>query len=634
MKVTPSDSLMSNLRTEWSRWRPFNRMAASHLDSLIQSAQEVYFAPEEVMVSPAHGVVRDVYLLRKGSVSGQREGALAFSYEAGELFPVGAALAERAVTATYISQADVFAWRLPLSVVKSVAAVSPEWAEYLNDRMAKLLEDSRRQLQESMSSRALMQGTLEAALGSLPRRHPVTLGPQARIRQALELMHQQRIGSVLVLDDQGSLQGIFTRQDVLGRVTLPQLSLDTPLSAVMSQPVHTLPVDSAIHEAVLLMSRLGVRHVPVVQGSQVVNIVSERDLFALQRLSLKSVSSAIRAAVDRAQLVSAGRDIRQLATHLLAQGLKAQALTDLISHLNDLLHRQVVQVVAQQQHIDLQQVCWLAFGSQGRGEQTIATDQDNGLIFEMDSPQRDRPRWLAFAQEVNQWLDDCGYPLCKGFIMASNPQCCLTLAEWEQRFEHWMDHGAPQDLLKASIYFDFQPIAGRLELATPLRDLVTRRSQALPRFLKQMADNALSHRPPLSWLGGLETHEVQGRPVIDLKMQGTALFVDAARLLALAHGVSQVGTRARLVAVGTALGLSVQETEAWATGFEFLQMLRLRVQIQAESAAPTAAAQEPTPAQPNVVEVDLLNHVDRRILKEALRMARQLQQRLEMDYAR
>jgi len=625
---------MSHLRAEWLRWLPFHRMSTACLDTLIQSAQEVYFAPQEVLVSPAHGVVREVYLLRRGAVSGQREGSLAFSYEMGDLFPVGAALAQRSVTATYVAQGDVFAWALPLSVVQEVAARSPQWADYFRGRMAQSLEDSRRQLQESMSSRALMQGTMEAELGSLPRKQPVMLSGDASVRQALQLMHERRIGSVLIQDADGTLCGIFTRHDVLGRVTLPQLSLDAAVSAVMSHPAHALPVEASVHEAVLMMSRLGVRHVPVMEGSRAVSIVSERDLFALQRLSLKSVSNAIRAASQEPQLIGAGRDIRQLAAHLLAQGLNAQALTDLISHLNDLLHSQVVKVLANRMQMNLRHACWLAFGSQGRGEQTIATDQDNGLIFESDTPDQDRPRWLAFAMAVNELLDACGYPLCKGFIMASNPQCCLTPHEWAQRFEQWMTHGAPQDLLKASIYFDFQPLAGNLELATPLREKITRRAQALPRFLKQMADNALTHRPPLTWLGGLETHQVHGLQVIDLKMQGTALFVDAARLMALAHGVQQVGTRSRLVAVGDALGLSAQETQAWATGFEFLQLLRLRAQIQAESAFGDTLASAEGAHQPNLMAVEQLNHVDRRILKEALRMARQLQQRLEMDYAR
>ena len=113
---------MSQLRAEWSRWHPFHRMSVACLDTLIHAAQEVYFAPQEVMISPAHGVIREVYLLRRGTVIGRREGSLAFSYEMGDLFPLGAAMARRPVTATYMAQGDVFAWRLPLSVVQEVAS--------------------------------------------------------------------------------------------------------------------------------------------------------------------------------------------------------------------------------------------------------------------------------------------------------------------------------------------------------------------------------------------------------------------------------------------------------------------------------------------------------------------------------
>jgi signal-transduction protein with cAMP-binding, CBS, and nucleotidyltransferase domain len=101
----------------------------------------------------------------------------------------------------------------------------------------------------------------------------------------------------------------------------------------------------------------------------------------------------------------------------------------------------------------------------------------------------------------------------------------------------------------------------------------------VPRFLKQMADNALRLRAPLNWRGALETQNVDGRAMLDLKLHGTALFVDAARLYALAHGLPVLGTRARLEAAGPLMHVAAHESEAWVTGFEFLQMLRLQVQI-------------------------------------------------------
>ncbi|HSW25963.1 MAG TPA: DUF294 nucleotidyltransferase-like domain-containing protein, partial [Burkholderiaceae bacterium] len=345
---------------------------------------------------------------------------------------------------------------------------------------------------------------------------------------------------------------------------------------------------------------------------------------ALQRLSLKGLSTRIRAAGDLPTLQRAAQDIRRFARNLLGQGVQARQLTELISHLNDLLTASLVQLLAREQGIDLQRACWLAFGSEGRSEQTIATDQDNGLVFASDDPQADRPAWLRFARAVNDALDACGYPLCKGNVMASNPQCCLSAGEWQARFAQWIEHGAPQDLLSASIYFDLRPIAGRLELARPLCEMLLHEPARVPRFIKQMADNALTNRAPLDWLGALATRDEGEHRWLDLKLRGTALFVDAARLYTLAHGIDASSTRSRLTAAALALRAPALEAESWVAAFEFLQMLRLRVQLDEGVAA----------ARPNEVDVAGLNPIDRRVLKESVRVARSLQQRIELDYQR
>ncbi len=350
-------------------------------------------------------------------------------------------------------------------------------------------------------------------------------------------------------------------------------------------------------------------------------VVSERDLFALQRLSLNHVGTSIRLAADIPALQAAAGDVRRLARSLLGQGVQARQLTALISHLNDLLTQRILQLKAAEHAIALEQVCWLALGSEGRSEQTIATDQDNALILPDGADSEFRRRLLRFALDVNGTLDACGYPLCRGGVMACMPDCSLTLAEWRARFSRWIEHGAPQDLLDASIYFDLRGLAGDLSLAQRLHVEVLGWAHSTPRFLKQLALNAVSREPPLNWLGRLETDE---RGSIDLKLQGAALFVDAARLYSLAHGIAATGTRERLLAFGERAGLPAAETGAWIAGFEFLQMLRLRVQLGESGSVD----------EPNRVRVQDLNDVDRRILRESLRMARRLQQRMRLDYER
>lgn len=622
---TPSGSLLANLRQVLTRYTPFSQMSAADLDYFLVHAVQQYFAPGETLIEPASGVVTQLFFIRQGAVTGKRgladlEGG-AFQYETGDLFPISAAIAGRAVTAAYTATADTFVLALPVPHMQTLAQRSGPFADFLNRRVLKFLELSRQALQVAYSSQTLAEQSLETPLGELARRAPVTCRPATPLREALTEMHRRRIGSMLVTNERGEALGILSRDDILGKVALQSVPLETAIGEIMVHPVYTLTDEHTAEDAALLMSRHTIRHVPITRDGVVVGIVSERDLFAMQRLSLKHVSNSIRSAPDVDTLKLVAQDIRRFARALLSQGVQARQLTNLISHLNDVLTGRLLEIKAAKHGIDLGSLCWLALGSEGRSEQTIATDQDNALILPDGTTPAQREPVLAFAREVNEALDASGFPLCKGGVMAGNPACCMTLQEWRERFAHWIEHGAPQDLLNASIYFDFRALAGDAALASALRADVGARVQQVPRFLKQMALTALTRSAPLNWVGGIASDE-SGQ--IDLKLQGTAIFVDAARLYGLAHGVASTNTRERLMAVGPILGVAAAEYEAWVRGFEFLQMQRLQIQLQGAAGA----------ERPNHIAVDCLNDIDRRILKEAFRVARNLQQRLQLDYER
>ncbi|MBL0919481.1 MAG: CBS domain-containing protein [Hydrogenophaga sp.] len=623
--LRPSGSLLANLSTELQRHPPFNEMDPAHVAAFVAASRQAYYAPGETVVAPGHGPVRELFFIRRGAVTGKRGlsdvSGGAFQYEAGDLFPISAVLAQRAPTTQYHATEDTFVLVIGAEAMRALAQQSPVFGDFLNRRILKFLDLSRAALQVAYSSQALAEQSLETPLGELGHKTPVTCAPETPLRDVLTRMHEQRIGSMLVVDARGAPLGILTRSDVLGRVALPQAALDTPVSQVMVSPVHSLPHDATAQDAALAMSAHGIRHVPVTRDGRVVGIVSERDLFALQRLSLKQVSSGIRhaASVDALRVVA--HDIRRFARTLLGQGVQARQLTALISHLNDALTQRLLELTAQRHGIDLSLCCWLALGSEGRSEQTIATDQDNALIRPEGS---EAAPYLAFAREVNEALDDCGYPLCKGNVMAGNPACNLTPSQWRERFDEWIEHGSPQDLLNASIFFDFRPLAGNEALAHELRAFVTRRARVTPRFLHQLALNGLQRATPLNWLGNIDTVEADGHDTLDIKLQGTAIFVDVARLYALAHGVEATSTRERLDAVGPLLGVPAHEAQAWVGGFDYLQLLRLHAQLDGTTVGDN----------PNRIAVDTLNDIDRRILKETLRVLRALQQRLKLDYER
>jgi CBS domain-containing protein len=285
--------------------------------------------------------------------------------------------------------------------------------------------------------------------------------------------------------------------------------------------------------------------------------------------------------------------VRSLARQLLAQGVDAGPLAAMVSALNDALTRRVIEL-AQARHALTGAWCWLALGSEGRMEQTFVTDQDNALIVEAG-----QAGFLAFADQVNRDLDACGFPLCKGEIMARNPRWCLTPQEWRRAFDGWIRNTDPEALMRAAIFFDLRALAGDARLAGALREAVLAQAKATPAFLRAMAQAALQARPPLGLLSDFAADE------LDLKLAGTRPIVDAARVLALAAGSPETGTAARLAAAG--------EKDA-ADAFHFIQLLRLR-------------------HERNGIRPDALSEIDRRVLKEAFRQAAVLQERLRLDFS-
>ena len=622
-----SHSLVQNLRQQLMQGLPFSKMAQKDVDFFLTASSEAYFAPKEVILSPADGAPQFLYLIRQGRVSGRRDipgiEETAFLLDAGSLFSIGSAFANRPVSTTYSAVDDCFCLLFPVEAMRQLASQSIPFSEFLNNRIWGLLQESRIALRNAFASQALAEQSLESRVGDLALKKPLTIGPNKSLREALTLIDEKKVGSILIVEDQHTILGILTRYDVLSRVTLSNLDLSTPISAVMTPDVKTLTVDDTAEMAGLLMSRFNIRHLPVLDRGELVGIISERDLFSLQRLSLSNISSAIRGTDDLAQLKKCADDIRTFARNLLGQGVQARQLTTLISHLNDVLTVRLIEIYAAKHQLNMTQFAWIALGSEGRSEQTIATDQDNALVFSDSATESQREVYLRFAGEVNQALNECGYPLCKGNIMASNPELCLTQHEWLIRFSRWIEQGNPQDLLNASIFFDFRVLAGNPDLLIPLKDYVRTKAAATPRFIKLMAENSLNIRVPLNWFGAIEPKEIDGQKTIDLKMQGTAIIVDVARIYSLAFGIEAINTRERLAAIGRALNVPESESASWITAFEFLQTLRLAAQI----------GEAKIGGNPNVIDIEKLNIVDRSILKEALSKVRSLQQHLQLDYA-
>jgi CBS domain-containing protein len=608
------------------RHAPFDSIGAGELERLAPSAEIREFPPGaavlETGAEPAlHVVVTGTVAVEGAPSEGGGDQMLA----PGDLFPVSALMAQRPVASRYIAREPTCCIVLPAREFEHLERQHPGFRVFCARRVAAMLEQSLKVFQASPGG--AVEHLIEAPLASVSTRAPVSCPPETPIRTVLETMQRERVGAMIVVDQDMHPVGIFTLRDMLDRVALAQPDLAAPIATVMTPRLRTLPADAPALEAVLLMTREGIRHVPLVAAGRVVGIVSESRLLAVTRDGIREARAALQAARDVAAVKRAAQEMRDVVARLLHQGMAADAIARLLTTFNDVVFQRVVHLCDPQGEFPHAGACWVLFGSGGRCEQTLATDQDHAIVIDDALAASDTglgQRLLALAERVSAALDDCGYALCRGGVMASNPEWCATAEVWRQRFAAWINETDPQALLKAVICFDFRGVVGAMPLAQALRQHVTARASD-GRFLLQLARNALENQPPLGMVRDFVLASGGEHPnTVDLKTNGAQPFVETARVYALASGVAATNTVERLRAVGQARRIPGAEVEGWVEAFRFIQALRLKLNVvQGEAGAPLH----------NHCDPDRLNDLERRILKESLRQARKLQLRLARDFA-
>lgn len=613
---------------------PFDRMEPDALQFLVEHLKLAYYPKDALIVSPDSGVVRVFHILQRGKVQARQASEISLMEHSlmtlgpGEGFPIGSVTAQRSSTNIYTAIGDVFCYELGADDFFALMQKSSVFNLFCTQYIASLLSQSRQQLQMQFSQRVAEQQTMNSPLASIIKKEALSVTPDTPVRQVVELMAGRSIGSMIVVDDNRQPIGIFTQSDVLKRIVLPGVSLEVPISEVMSPAPHTLPLAANAYDAALAMAMHGVRHVLAVdEGGRLKGVISERDLFTLQRVGLRQIRQTIDSATTIEMLLQASHDVRQLSLNMLAQGVGAEQITQFISALNDTLTRRIIQLNLENHDLFGIDWAWLSFGSEGRDEQTFSTDQDNGIVFlctDIMDREQTQLRLLEFARDVNDDLDKCGFPLCAGKIMAGNPELCLTLEEWEEKFAGWVRTPEPKALLNATIFFDFRPLFGKFNLADRMRVSLHRLTRGNPLFLRMLAENALSVAPPLGRIRDFVTDVDPKNPgTIDLKKYGARLFIDSARVFAMAHDVMATNTVQRIKLVAPPMNISPDEASAVVDAFNFIQLLRLRHQHSEQTQGRQGD---------NLIRPDDLNEVERRILKEAFRQARRLQQRLKLDY--
>jgi CBS domain-containing protein len=264
--------------------------------------------------------------------------------------------------------------------------------------------------------------------------------------------------------------------------------------------------------------------------------------------------------------------------------------------------------------------CWLLLGSEGRREQTFKTDQDNAIIYvdpvDETGRQAAETYFKAFAAKAIDHLVNCGYPLCPGEIMATNPLWCQPLSVWKKYFDHWVAEPDPRELMNATIFFDFRAGFGETMLADELRTHLNQRIAGKELFLFHLARQCMDSRVPLSFFNNfIVEKDGEHKNRLDIKRQGLTPFVNFARVLALKFGIKETNTLARLKALMEAERIQGELWSVASEAYELQMQQRLVHQLRQIEAGILPD---------NYIDPADLSELERRMLKNAFTVIERL----------
>jgi CBS domain-containing protein len=365
------------------------------------------------------------------------------------------------------------------------------------------------------------------------------------------------------------------------------------------------------------MINRGIRHVPIISpGGEVIGVVTDVDLLA----SDTRTPFIVRRAIDRAdtieQLIEAAHQLRPTVVALYDAKLPASQLSGIIAAFADSITRRALELLSQQ-FPGLPPLMWLTTGSLGREEAYPSSDIDCAIAWEGTANAGDQLR--ALAEQVLRVLEQSRFAADTNAANAAHPLFARSASGWRTAISRWLNN--PEDdrlVLVISMLADRRPVYVLPGVSDPFAELSEIHEH--PLFLRNLRRLALVHRPPTGFLRDIVLESSgQHRGQFDIKTNGFMPIVGVGRYMALAHGISETGTIARLKAAADTGALPLEDAEVLCEAFELLAGLRMSHQMELLRREKTAD---------DFIDPAQLNPLTRRYLREAFRAIARMQRRL------
>jgi PAS domain S-box-containing protein len=435
----------------------------------------------------------------------------------------------------------------------------------------------------------------------------------ATVRDAAAIMSRAGRNNVLVTSESGRMIGIITDTILRQRILAENMPTETRVYEVMSSPLNYIEDNALIFEALMRMQERGESHLVVRESSgTIVSVVTNEELLDVHRYSSAFMLNEIQNADDVKDIQASRERIPQLVKALSDSGAHARNITRIITNVSDAIVARLIELAIEELGKPPVRFVFMGLGSEGREEQTMATDQDNAIVFadvEPESIERVTAYFRKLGTIVCTWLDQAGYRLCEDNVMAMNPRWCQPLTLWKSYYSDWISDSTSDDLKSAANFFDFRCVYGDSWFNDELRKYIRLETEKQPRFFDKLGENVLSLKIPADFSGDFGI-EPGGKLQDSCNVQhALAVIVGYGRIYAVQQSLECTNTLQRIDAMFEKKALTVQNHEEIVEAYNYLMQLRFKHQVRCLN-----NGEKPD----NNLKLDELTHMEKVMLEKVL----------------
>ncbi len=553
------NSIAERIRDYLIMYPPFNLLNPKKLLEISEDVIIIYLEKGDTLFKAGDSTNEHFYMVRDGAISlnltknGSQE--IVTMSDTGDIFGVRPLITQENYKLTATAHEESIIYAISIKRFQEAAEHNSKVYKYLITAFATNAYDSytARENQEIFID-YLPNNSQDVANFQTANytKNPITCNEKATLQEAAVRMSKNKIGCIIVIDNDKKPVGIITNSDIKNKIATGLFPIKTQVTNVMSSPVITNKKGLTVADGQLQMIKHDIGHLCITKdgsiNSKLVGVLTHHDIL----VSLGNNPSVILKEIKRAKRTKKLRTARLKANTLLKsyleQNIPLSHIVKIISQINDAVNVRAIEIALQKMTPPPVKFTWMALGSQGRKEQLLFTDQDNALVFEDvpdDKYEETQTYFIELAKYVTKSLNKIGFEYCEADMMASNAEWCKSISQWKNQFESWILKPDEKGILLSSIFFDYNIVYGDGILLDELSETIFEALENSSLFFKFLGRDALRNPAPLSFFRQFVVEEhSEEKDLFNVKSRAIMPLVDAARLLILSKHIKGVNNTA------------------------------------------------------------------------------------------